>query len=248
MFVPSLWVDGMAFGRTILRGGENPWAKPEELGLFHRELASLLSLDVVEISIGAAIDALLEYSSDGPDGDDVEAIEDFLNGPALSAYVTRGIDVLLGGAGGGLIAISLPGPGMIARRFMGAASVDENTLDDLSMALTGLVRAIYRQGIGFIRITEVEPRALEFMTPLTNVAGHYQCEPVLVLRDEAKSADAPPGFATVFREGDGEILQPSWWHAADEVPQGKKLFAELPDDMEPEAVLRRYAALKAAYT
>ena len=248
MLVPSLWVDGMAFGRSILRGGENPWAKPEELGLFHRELASLLNFDVVEISVRDAIDALLEHSSDGPDGDDIEAIEDFLNGPALSAYVIRGIDVVLGGAGGGPIAISLPGPGMIARRFMGAASVDENTLDDLSVALTGLVRAVYRQGIGFMRITEGEPRALEFMTPLTNVAGHYQCKSVLVLRDEAKSSDALAGFAAVFREGDGEILQSSWWHAADEAPRGEKLFAELPDGMEPEAVLRRYTALKAAYT
>lgn len=215
--------------------------------MFHRELASLLKLKLIEISIDAAMDALLEKSPAVSVGNDVEAIEDFVSGSALAGYVARGIDVVLGGSGAMPIALSLPGPGLIARRFMGDAPVDENTLDDLSMALTGLVRAVYREGIDYIRINEIDPRALEFMEPLTNVAEHYQCASVLLLREEAAGVDVPEGFDAIFRDKDGQILPSAWWRNSDEVPQGKKLFVEVPNDMEPEVVLRRCSDLKTAF-
>lgn len=247
MLVPSCWVDGMAFGQAVLRGGENPWAKPEGLGLFHRELESLLNFDLIEISIDAAMDALLEKSPVDSVGDGVEAIEDFVSGSVLAGYVARGIEVVQGSVGARPIAVSLPGPGLIVRRFMGNASVDEDTLDDLSVALTGLIRAIYREGIGFMRITEIDPRALGFMEPLINVAEHYQCASVLVLREKAAGADVPEGFDAIFRDTDGQILPSAWWRNSNEVPQGKKLFVEVPNDIEPEVVLRRCADLKTAF-
>jgi len=46
--LPALWIDGYAFGARVLRGGEEPWKTPDDLGFFLRDLAQLLSLDLVE--------------------------------------------------------------------------------------------------------------------------------------------------------------------------------------------------------
>ena len=55
--LPRLWIDGAAFGARVLRGGDDPWDAPGELGLFLRELSALLALAGIGIGIGAGIAA-----------------------------------------------------------------------------------------------------------------------------------------------------------------------------------------------
>lgn len=246
--VPRLWICGTAFGTRVLRGGENPWRAPEQLGLFQRELSSLLSLEVVDIDIEPALEAFTETRSPAIDTVDGAAVEMLLARSDLAAFLSRGIETVMGVMGGHPLGLSLPGPGRLASLYLSAAAIDEGVLDDLSLALTVLVRKILRPGVGFLRISEDDPRALEFMAPLTNLAAHYDCTPLLVLRGEAASSAEPHDFDFVYRDtspaaDEGAILPPDYWRAGSEPPRGASLYAEVPADCVPETVLAKLAGL-----
>ncbi|MCE9650266.1 MAG: hypothetical protein K8R18_11655 [Parvibaculum sp.] len=237
--VPRLWIDGMEFGVRVLRGGENPWAVPEQVGLYYRELASLLSLDTVDIDIEAAIAG---FRGAAPAGlADAAALEKLLGDPELEARISKGIEAIMGALGERALALSVPGPGRLARQFLTGA-VDEDALDDLSLAITALVRAVFRPGIAFLRVTEEDPRALEFLSPLTNVAAHYGCTSLLVLLGEAAASDEATAFNIIYREasaGDGAVLPEAWWSDGGLPPEAHSLYAKIPPGGTPEDVLAR---------
>ncbi len=246
--VPRLWIDGTAFGTRVLRGGENPWRVPEQLGLFHRELSSLLSLEVVDIDVEPALDTFVATNSLAIDRNDSAALEMLLGRSDLAALLSRGIETVVGVMGGRPLGLSLPGPGRLAGHYLSAAAIDENVIDDLSLALTVLARRILRPGVGLLRVSESDPRALEFMAPLINLAAHYECTSLLVLRGEAASSARPYDFDFVYREtsptaGEGAVLPPEYWRAGNERPRGASLYVEVPADCVPETVLAKLAGL-----
>lgn len=244
--VPRLWIDGMDFGMRVLRGGENPWRMPEQVGLFYRELASLLSLDVIDIDVEAAIAGFLETVASPPARDDPASVEKLLCNAELLASISKGIDATLGAVGQRALALSVPGPGRLARNFLNPEEIDEDTLDDLSLALTALVRAVFRSGIGFIRVTEDDPRALEFLSPLTNVARHYECTSLLVLLGDAAASGEAEDFNFIYREANavnGTVLPALWWREGGAAPSEDFLYAKIPSDVVPEIVLSRLSEL-----
>lgn len=242
--LPRLWIDGAAFGARVLRGGDDPWSAPGELGLFLRELASLLSLDIVDIDIGAGIAAWAR--SYGIDRLDAGGIEDLLVDTALRAHLKRGIETAAGALGTKPLALALPGPGALARLFMEPDGMDENVLDDLGMVLADLLRALVAPSIGVLRFTEADSRALEFFEPLTNIARHYELTSVLVMPGEASGA---AGFDRIYRAepssaAEGRILGPAFWEGGDVVVTGDTpLFTEVPAALVPETVLAKLRVL-----
>lgn len=249
MFLPALpdyWIDGFAFGAQVLRGGENPWTRPDELGLFHRELASLLSFDVIEINVAAAIEALADVEMSD---DKKVTAEVFLRRRDFAELLSRGIAAVSGAVGARPVALSLPGPGVVARRFHTEGEIDDDLLDDLSMELTQLLRSVYTECIKFLRVSEVDETALSTLGPLTNTAAHYQCATLLLLRNSASNATKVSGFDLVFRDGDisfageGIVVPQTWWSGADAPPKGNTFFTELPAALVPEAALSRLSEL-----
>ncbi len=244
--LPSHWIDGFAFGTRVLRGDENPWTRPDELGLFHRELASLLDLDVIEINVAAAIDAL----ADGEAGDNRKiTAEAFLRRRDFVDLLSRGIAAVSGAVGGRPVALYLPGPGVVARRFHAESEIDDDLLDDLSMELTQLLRSVYAECIKFLRVSEVDEAALSTLGPLTNTAAHYQCATLLLLRNSAAEATKVGGFDLVFRDGDisfageGIVVPQTWWRGAEAPPKGNIFLTELPAELVPEEALSRLSEL-----
>jgi hypothetical protein len=234
----------MDFGVRVLRGGENPWGAPEQVGLYYRELVSLLSLDVVDIDIEAAIVAGF-HGSASVDADDAAALEKLLGNPELEARISKGIEAIMGALGGRALALSVPGPGRLARQFL-TDEVDEDALDDLALAITALVRAVFRPGITFLRVTEEDPRALEFLSPLTNMAAHYECASLLVLLGDAAASDQPVAFDVVYREasgGQGSVLPEAWWSDDGLAPIAASLYAKIPPAGRPEDILARLSDL-----
>lgn len=240
--LPHLWIDGMAFGARVLRGGDDPWDAPGELGLFLRELSSLLALDIVDIDIGAGIAAWSR--SWGIGTLDTAGIEDLLSDTALRAHLKRGIETAAGALPGKPLALALPGPGALARAFMAEGDIDENALDDLAMALADLLRALVVPSIGVLRFTEADPRALEFFEPLTNIARHYELISVLVMPGEANEAT---GFDRVYGPSPaaaGRILGPAFWEGGDvALTVDTPVFTEVPAALVPETVLAKLRVL-----
>lgn len=240
--LPRLWIDGAAFGARILRGGDDPWDAPGELGLFLRELSSLLALDIVDIDIGAGIATFARAQGTGPL--DASGVEDLLSDAALRAHLKRGIETAAGALGGKPLALAMPGPGALAQSFMEAGGIDDNALDDLAMALADLLRALVVPSIGVLRFTETDPRALEFFEPLTNIARHYELTSVLVMQGEAGEAT---GFDRIYGPSSaaaGRILGPAFWEGGDVALQGDTpVFTEVPVALVPETVLAKIRVL-----
>ena len=241
--IPPLWIDGYAFGARVLRGGEEPWKTPDELGFFLRDLAQLLSLSLVEIPVTPAILAWGEMQDVALASLDARGMERLLADPAFRAHLKRGLDTAVGALGSRPLALSLPGPGALAALFMEEDDIDEDALDDLSLSLADLLRALYRPEFGAIRFTESDPRAFEFFDPLTNVARHYEASSVLVAG--AAGAEDASGFDLVYGEGgDGTILDAAIWEGASALPlTDNSAFTEVPADMVPETVLARLRQL-----
>ncbi len=243
--VPPLWIDGYAFGRQVLRGGEEPWKTPDELGFFLRDLAQLLSLPLVEIPVTPAILAWGELQGVALASLDGRGMERLLADAAFREHLKRGLDTAAGALGSRPIALSLPGPGALAALFMEEGEIDEDVLDDLSLSLADLLRALYRPAFSAVRFYESDPRALEFFDPLTNVARHYDAASILVLGGDA-SPDEASGFDLVYGEegGDGAVLGAAIWRGALIGPLADNAsFVEVPADMVPEAVLARLREL-----
>ena len=245
--LPAIWVDGYAFGTRILRGGEEPWQAPDEFGFFLRDLAQLLSLDLVEIPIGPAIRAWavgqgIALASLGGNG-----MERLLADPAFRTHLKRGLETAQGSLGGRQLGLVLPGPGALAALCLEADEIDEDALDDLALSLADLLRALFRPGLSVFRFDECDPRALEFYDPLLNVARHYEAAAVITLRGAARDAeDEASGFDRVFGcGGEGQILPATFWEGADfAVPGDIGLFMELPVTAEPETILAKLGQLR----
>lgn len=242
--VPPLWIDGYAFGRRVLRGGEEPWKAPDELGLFLRELSQLLSLGLVEVPVAPAILAWVELQGLAPASLDAAGVERLLADAGFRAHLKRGIDTAAGALGGRSFALSLPGSGALATLFMDEDKIDEDMLDELSLSLAELLRTLYRSEVTVFRFTESDPRALDFLAPLTNLVRHYEAVSALVLvGDAVETAEDATGFDIVYG-ADGAVLDAAIWEGASAaLPADHKAFAEIPSDMIPETVLARLSEL-----
>ncbi|MBO6633182.1 hypothetical protein [Parvibaculum sp.] len=246
--LPPLWIDGYAFGARVLRGGEEPWKTPDDFGFFLRDLAQLLSLDLVEVPVLPAILAWGEMEGVALGSLGADGMERLMADTRFRAHLKRGLETAAGALGSRALALSLPGPGVLAALCCPEDERDEDALDDLALSLADLLRALYRPELSAFRFAESDPRALDFFDPLTNVARHYEAASVLVLTGEASAAaEEASGFDAVLCEGEGGsglVLPAAIWNGASAVPASDiPAFTEVPADMVPETVLARLRQL-----
>lgn len=237
--IPPVWINAHRFGTRVLRRGEEPWAAPEQLGLFLNELQRWLALELIDIDIEPALrnrtgDQVLASADD---------VVDLLGDSALHAALQEGLASVLGGSPGRPVALSLPGTGRLLRVLTGAEADGEDALDDVAVALTGLTRQIYANDLSALLVREDDLRALDFYAPLANVARHYQAPLLLAFDGEAR--ERVDGFAQVYeRSGrDGCYVPPEAWSVAP--PMDEPVYAEIPDAMTPDAVLAWLKQLRA---
>lgn len=245
--LPALWVDGYAFGTRVLRGGEEPWRSPDELGFFLRDLARLLSLELVEVPVGPAIRSWAEGQDIALASLGASGMERLIADASFRVHLKRGLETAQGTLGQRHLGLSLPGPGALAALCLEADEIDEDALDDLALSLADLLRALFRPGLSAFRFEECDPRALDFYDPLLNVARHYEAAAIIVLKGSAESAaDAAAGFDLAFGGGaEGQMLPATFWEGADFAPSSdSRLFMELPADAVPETILAKLGQLR----
>ena len=171
--LPALWIDGYAFGTGVLRGGEEPWKTPDDLGFFLRDLAQLLSLDLVEVPVLPAILAWGEMEGVALGSLGADGMERLMADTRFRAHLKRGLETAAGALGSRALALSLPGPGALAALCVEADEVDEDALDDLSLSLADLLRALYRPELSTFRFAESNPPRARVLRPA------HQCRPPL---------------------------------------------------------------------
>lgn len=245
--LPALWVDGYAFGTRVLRGGEEPWRSPDELGFFLRDLAQLLSLELAEVPVGPAIRSWAEGQDIALASLGASGMERLVADAGFRVHLKRGLETTQGALGQRHLGLSLPGPGALAALSLEADEIDEDALDDLALSLADLLRALFRPGLSAFRFEECDPRALEFYDPLLNVARHYEAAAIIVLKGSAENAaDAAAGFDLAFGGGaEGQMLPATFWEGADFAPSSdSRLFMELPADAVPETILAKLGQLR----
>lgn len=224
------WVNAHRFGARVLRGGESPWQRPEQLGLYYKELQRWLSLELVDIDLAAALDDALGDPGDAAADDLIAVIEDRQQRErwqeGLAATLGAGLDVP--------VCLSLPGAARLASRL---DDPDEDDLDDLALSLTNLLRALYTPELAAVLVHESDDGALDFYAPLANVAAHYQAP--LMLACAGDCGPAPPGFARAYGpsgSSGGRYLAAADWP----LPNGtgaRPFYAEVPVAMTPDDVL-----------
>lgn len=240
--LPGLWLDAHDFGVRVLRNGDDPWQQPGEFGLFQRELVGWLGLEVVDLGLGALLDQWKDRRDAAPrDGGDIEGL---LDDHALRATVTEALAAIAGAMPGRPVALRLPGPGTLARAWLGD-DADEDAIDDTAMGLSGLARGVFRPGLACIAVEEHEAAGVAALQPLRNLARHYETPLVLVLHGDAPADD---GFACVYRpapdDSEGGIVPASFWRdgsAAASAAAGR--FAHVPPELHPDEVLAGIARL-----
>ncbi len=240
--LPARWINAHRFGARVLRAGEDPWSVPEQLGLYHKELQRWLSLALVDVDAEAAI---VDFAARGQIAcDGADDVVDLLDNGGLEDLLREGLASVTGGNPGVPVALSLPGSGRLVRLLTGSDAEDEDALDDVAVALTGLTRQIYTDALAGVLVHEDDARALEYYTPLQNVARHYQAPLWLAL-----DADADNGigdFAGAYdHRGDagGRYLRAADWSEASAAAD-PAIYTHVPKSLSPDAVLAWLGALR----
>lgn len=228
--LPRLWVSGGALGRRVLRAGSDPLASPAEAGLFHRELAQWLALDLVEIDVGSWL------CTRKVDAAAIDALREIVLAVGAVVRVPR--------------AVRLPGPGRLAQAS-GAPAPSEDDIDDAALALADVVRALKGQGLAAVALDETLADAYDFYAPILNTLGQDDMVPALIDRAGAEAAESA-GAARVYSSRtqgastDHGLILPDGWLSAPIPPRYRELpiYAELDPAAEPETALRVLTALR----
>lgn len=238
--IPLVWVNAHRFGTRVLRGGEEPWSTPEQLGLFLKELQRWLGLQLTDVDVEAA---LVHWSAaNGARLGSADGVVDLLGDRALQVALREGLASVLGGNPGTPVSLSLPGAGRLLRTLGGIEAADEDALDDVAVALAGLTRQLWANELAAVLVREDDGRALTLYAPLANLVRHYQAP--LVLAFDGEAGEGGDGFSQVYDRGGkgGRYLSADAWSLAP--PKAEAIYAQVPDAMTPDAVLAWLAPLR----
>lgn len=219
-------INGWMFARHLLCQGRDPLSDPAELATFVGQVKGLLGSSIIAVDLtGFMLDQL-----DGPP--DIEAIETALDSASTQSALqglgdvarTLGVEVCL----------TLAGPAELAG--MAARPRDEDAVDDLSVALTGLVRTASGAGIASLLLEEKDGESLDFLGPVLNVAEHNQVGMGIAFED-AGVMTVPSSFSQAYGEGlSNPYLRGENWKDAARIVPGSNAYIKLPADADPDQV------------
>lgn len=219
-------VNGWTFARRLLCQGRDPLADPAELATFVGQLKGLLGTEPIAVDM---TEFLLDQISGTPD---IEAIEKALDSAEIQVVLQA-----LGNVGqtvGVELCLVLAGPAAFARLV--ACPGDEDALDDLSIALTGLVRTASGAGIAGILLEEDSEDSLDFLGPVFNVAEHNQVGIGIAFK-EANPSAVPASLRHAYGEGlESLYLHGENWVDAARIARGSTAYIKLPADADPDQV------------
>ncbi|PWR17780.1 hypothetical protein [Zavarzinia compransoris] len=255
------WLDHTDYCGRLLAAGAIPWDDVSRFIDWHRKAQGLLRPDVAALPLAPLIAAAARR----PDLTEAMAarrrplypVKALLADEPLRDRV-RGLLAALRATYPTLpLALTLPAPRALVAFAAGLAglAIEPPTAEDADGAalyLADFLRSFGDSGIDALLLEEMPGVAmtaplLAACRPVINIAGHYRWD--VGLR-HAGTAPVGPGFDFLIAPGSeagvpsGLVLPPGYWAGQDEAPEGGAfIFAAIPADAAPEAVLGRLAAL-----
>jgi len=266
-----VWFDAAAYGRTrLLGGGDVPWNSPAELSSFFAKLGGMFGSDAILVDLAdvfarrVAADQQFRASMAARSRPGY-ALRTLLGDARARDTAAEAVRVLAATSGPVPLVVALPAPGrwlVAAAQQAGAdpAPPDAGQAETAAIYAADFLRTFSGAGVDGLLLDEGRVPAAELIhpdayRPVLNVAGHYEW-PVLIQADAATAWPhgpvpgvagwlSPNGPAPAGEPAGrwGIVADADFWAGADPPAAADLVFAPVPADADPEAVMKRVRAL-----
>ncbi|WAT84508.1 hypothetical protein [Delftia acidovorans] len=265
---PLLWLDYADYAAALLANGNPPWLHTADCVAWLRKAQGLLRSDVVALPLQTVALAWVAAHADlrqalGTRKKVGYPLKTLLGDGALRGHLVELADGLRASFGSQVLALACPVPGdwlaLAYREAFGAeaeADIDDDAVDSAAIHVADFLRVFGQSGIDALLLDDsagpmpATQATLDLYQPIFNVCGHYRWDAgVLAPRGVEGNEPADMTFAITCQpahSGQLALIPGSFWTAgaASAVPMGKRLYARIPQDSTPEAVLQRLAILR----
>lgn len=263
-----IWFDAAAYGRArLLGGGEVPWASPAELSSFFAKIGGIFHSDAILLDLAdlfaqrAAPDPQLRAGMAARSRPGY-ALRTLLGDEQARGTAAEAVRVLAATSGNVPLVLAVPAPGrwlVAAARQAGAdpSPPDAAQAETAAIYTADFLRTFAGAGVDGLLLDEglvpagelIDPEAYR---PVLNVADHYQW-PVFILAGAAPAwphgpvpgvavwlGAAPPGEPS---RRWGVLAGADFWDGADPPADAAPVLAPVPEQADPEVVMKRVRAL-----
>ena len=263
----AIWFDAADYGRAkLLSGGAVPWNSPAELTAFVAKLQGMFRSDAILADVAdvfaqrAARDANLRAAMAARTRAGY-ALRTLLADEQARGVAAEAVRALTATAGGVPLILTVPAPG----RWLGAAAeqagsdpgpIDADRTETAAMYVADMLRTFGGLGVNGLLLDEGSTPESDLIHPeafrsVLNVADHYEW-PVLIRADAAAAwpHGSVPGVAVWLgpaAEGTvgrwGVVAGAGFWDGDNPATDADLVFAPVPAQADPEAVMKRVRAL-----
>lgn len=253
------WLDATDYCGRLLAAGDIPWGDVTRLVDWHRKAQGLLRPDVAVLPLAPMLKA---WVSAHPSLAEAMAarrrllypLKTLLSDEAAREHIRATLAGLRASHAGLPLALVLPAPGDFIGLAAGlagteAGEVDAEDADSAAMYMADFLRAFGDSGLDAL-LLETDSAAADAVVaacgPVLNIAGHYRWDVGLRHGGAALPAGIDFQVAAAPAAGvpTGIALAADFWRDSAPPPQGGDfIFAAVPADAQPEAVLARLQAL-----
>ncbi|MGP1281591.1 MAG: hypothetical protein ACTS1X_01320 [Parasphingopyxis sp.] len=240
----TLWIEAHSYATALLRGAEEPWNAPGEIGRFCAEAAELLDADRLLLPLAPLLDRFAPPGDDAPE-DRAERLDEAVADGAMVAALTDALASLDGAVMLDRIVPVLPGPAAAV-----SGNEDEDALDIAAMALGDILRTLGEYRPAAVAIAEADAAGLAAADPLFRIADHLGCPMVMLGQTDHPHAEfcfpEPGDTISPVGKGDCQTIGARALLRADITrAEAAQLQIAIGADMGPEFVLECLAALRA---
>lgn len=264
---PALWLDASAYGARLLAGGAAPWLDLAACTAWQRKLQGLLKSEVVGVPAAAVIEAWLAAHPElrtamTAKSRTVYPLKTLLADEPLRRHLADLLAALRAGLPALPLVLVLPSPrAWVAQAYAqahgAAVEVGEDDADSAALYVADFLQTFAEAGLDGLLLVEPDGQpplgaaTLACYQSVANVAAHLRWD--LGLSVPALAADCaalPDGWSyavaprSLAPSPTAHALPASYWSGT-AAGSGDFIYAAIPADAEPEAVLERLAALRA---
>lgn len=262
---PLVWLDSEAYGRrVVLNGAPLPWNKPTEFISAYGQIQSLLKPGVAPVNLGHSLSAWLNAN---------QGVLSEMGGKKRIRYALRKLlamdshRTLIREIVSGLcqsvsqpLVLVLPANGHLinwANQMANSAPVADISdvdVDTVSVYLADYLRNFNGLDVAGVLVqvpdgTAINPEFLELYSPIVNVAKHYHW--TLGMQVSAGTVSDPDETLQFVitdeaqQVSTGVIQKDSFWSGEEAHWRSPGfVYAEVPEDLDPEQVLERLSTLR----
>jgi hypothetical protein len=263
----ALWLDANAYGARLLAGGQAPWLDIAACTTWQRKLQGLLKNEVATLPATAVVAAWLDAqpalrAAMAAKSRAVYALKTLLADQALRAHLLELTRALRAGLPGQPLVLVLPAPrawvALAHEQAQGRRiEVDDEDADSAALYLADFLQTFAEAGLDGLLLVEdaaqppLSAATLACYQSVANVAAHLRWDLGLLAPTLAEDCGAlPAGWSYAIAPHalaplpTARALPAAYWSGTAAEP-GDFVYAEIPAEAQPEAVLERLAALRA---